>query len=41
METPGTLPTTYQKDLAKLPVALAPLCERPHWAIWRWTQLIP
>jgi hypothetical protein len=25
--------------LAKLPVALAPLCERPQWAVWRWTLL--
>jgi hypothetical protein len=39
METPGTRPTTYQKNLAKLPAALAPLCERPQWAVWRWTQL--
>jgi hypothetical protein len=31
-------PTTYQTDLAKLPRALAPLIERPQWAIWRWTQ---
>jgi hypothetical protein len=39
METPGTRPTTYQKNLAKLPAALAPLCERPQWAVWRWTLL--
>jgi hypothetical protein len=32
-------PTTYQKDLAKLPRPLAPLIERPQWAIWRWTPL--
>ena len=30
-------PTTHQADLAKLPRALAPLLERPQWAIWRWT----
>jgi hypothetical protein len=34
----NTIPTTYQRDLAKLPLALAPLIERPQWAIWRWTQ---
>jgi hypothetical protein len=39
MKTPGTRPTIYQKNLAKLPRALAPLCERPQWAVWRWTQL--
>ena len=39
MEAPGTRPTTYQKNLAKLPAALAPLFERPQWAVWRWTQL--
>ena len=33
-----TKPTTHQRDLAKLPRALAPLKERPQWAIWRWTQ---
>jgi hypothetical protein len=32
-------PITYQKNLAKLPRALAPLIERPQWAVWRWTQL--
>ena len=31
-------PTTHQADLAKLPRALAPLIERPQWAVWRWTQ---
>ena len=31
-------PTTHQQDLAKLPRALAPLIERPQWAVWRWTQ---
>jgi hypothetical protein len=30
-------PTTHQRDLAKLPRALAPLVERPQWCIWRWT----
>ena len=30
-------PVTHQADLAKLPRALAPLLERPQWAIWRWT----
>ena len=39
MEAPGTRPTTYQKNLAKLPAALAALFERPQWAVWRWTQL--
>jgi hypothetical protein len=31
-------PTTHQGNLARLPRALAPLVERPQWAIWRWTQ---
>jgi hypothetical protein len=31
-------PTTHQGNLAKLPVALAPLLERPQWCVWRWTQ---
>ena len=31
-------PTTHQGDLTKLPKALAPLVERPQWAVWRWTQ---
>jgi hypothetical protein len=30
-------PTTHQRDLAKLPRALAPLVERPQWCVWRWT----
>ena len=30
-------PVTHQRDLAKLPRALAPLIERPQWAVWRWT----
>ena len=33
-----TKPTTHQRDLAKLPRALAPLIERDQWAVWRWTQ---
>jgi hypothetical protein len=32
-------PITHQQNLAKLPPALAPLIERPQWAVWRWTQL--
>src|SRR6266436_3855616 len=32
------LPTTHQRNLAKLPPALAPLIERPQWCVWRWTQ---
>ena len=31
-------PTTHQRDLTKLPRALAPLVERPQWCVWRWTQ---
>jgi primase-polymerase (primpol)-like protein len=31
-------PTTHQRNLAKLPLALIPLIERPQWVIWRWTQ---
>ena len=30
-------PITHQGNLAKLPQALAPLIERPQWAVWRWT----
>jgi hypothetical protein len=33
-----TKPVTHQSDLARLPRALAPLQERPQWAVWRWTQ---
>ena len=33
-----TKPTTHQGDLTKLPRPLAPLVERPQWAVWRWTQ---
>jgi primase-polymerase (primpol)-like protein len=36
-EDPDATPTTYQGDLAKLPLALTPLIERPQWAVWRWT----
>ena len=36
--TTTTKPITHQGDLAKLPRALAPLIERPQWAVWRWTQ---
>ena len=31
-------PIAQQRDLAKLPVALAPLLERPQWCVWKWTQ---
>jgi hypothetical protein len=31
-------PITHQRNLAKLPRALAPLIERTQWAVWRWTQ---
>src|SRR5262245_62029651 len=31
-------PTTHQCNLAKLPMALMPLIERPQWCVWRWTQ---
>jgi AAA domain len=31
-------PTTYERNLAKLPRALAPLIERRQWCVWRWTQ---
>jgi len=34
----GNKASTQQSDLAKLPRALAPLIERPQWAVWRWTQ---
>jgi hypothetical protein len=34
----NTRPITYQRDLAKLPLALKPLIERQQWAVWRWTQ---
>src|SRR5262245_12199951 len=31
-------PTTYQRNLAKLPRALVPLIKRRQWCVWRWTQ---
>jgi hypothetical protein len=31
-------PTTWQRNLAKLPPALAPLIERKQWCVWRWMQ---
>jgi len=31
-------PTTVQRNLAKLPVALLPLIERRQWCVWRWVQ---
>jgi hypothetical protein len=37
-EYPNATPTTYQGDLAKLPLALTPLIERLQWAVWRWTR---
>ena len=37
-ESNDNKPTTHQADLAKLPRGLAPLIERPQWAVWRWTQ---
>jgi hypothetical protein len=36
-DTNTAKPKTCQADLAKLP-RLAPLLERPQWAVWRWTQ---
>ena len=38
MNDSNVRPATHQGDLAKLPRALAPLIERPQWAVWRWTQ---
>jgi putative DNA primase/helicase len=38
MNTSNTRPITHEKNLAKLPKALAPLIERPQWCVWRWTQ---
>jgi hypothetical protein len=34
----GSKPNTQQGNLTKLPRALAPLIERPQWAVWRWMQ---
>src|SRR5262245_1601673 len=31
-------PITHEKNLAKLPKALAPLIQREKWCVWRWTQ---
>src|SRR5262249_9760081 len=31
-------PSTFQRNLAKLPPALLPLIERKQWCVWRWTQ---
>ena len=31
-------PITYQRNLAKLPKALAPLIEREQWRVWHWMQ---
>src|SRR5262249_48319300 len=31
-------PNTVQRNLAKLPPALAPLIEREQWCVWRWIQ---
>jgi primase-polymerase (primpol)-like protein len=36
--TTNKSPVTHQRDLAKMPRALAPLIERHQWAVWRWTQ---
>src|SRR5215470_17169086 len=36
--TCNTKPITHQRNLAKLPKALAPLIERKQWAVWKWTQ---
>jgi hypothetical protein len=29
-------PQTFNSDLARLPAALAPLCQQPRWIVWRW-----
>jgi hypothetical protein len=39
VDTNVAKPITHQGNIAKLPRALAPLIERPQWAVWRWTQL--
>jgi hypothetical protein len=31
-------PTSQNADLAKLPAALVPLCQLPHWVCWKWEQ---
>jgi primase-polymerase (primpol)-like protein len=33
-----TKPNTCQRNLEKLPVALATLIQRPQWCVWHWTQ---
>ena len=38
VDSNNSKPAVYQTDLTRLPPALAPLIERPQWAIWRWTQ---
>src|SRR5262249_707965 len=38
MSSTDTPPTTHQRNLAKLPLALAPLTERRQWSVWRWTR---
>jgi AAA domain len=38
MERTDAKPITHQRKLAKLPIALMPLIERPQWCVWRWTQ---
>ena len=38
MNSNNNKPAIYQTDLTRLPPALAPLIERPQWALWRWTQ---
>ena len=31
-------PKSQNADLANLPLALAPLCQQPHWVLWRWER---
>jgi hypothetical protein len=31
-------PKSQNADLANLPPALAPLCQQPHWVLWRWER---
>ena len=31
-------PKSQNADLANLPLALAPLCQQPHWVLWRWVR---
>jgi hypothetical protein len=37
-DTSNARPITHQRNLAKLPIALAPLIARKQWTVWRWTQ---